>query len=226
MAKIPLDKENKRDSGLEANFMGKEQRQTKGAWRNDFLPEKLFDNAFWMEYLPAHVWVQGRDNSVLYSNRLNSTEIVGRQKKQMHTRKAKCYDCMRGKSAPCPCCPQQRVAESLQPEMCNFCEEQENMQVYHFPFFDPRQAAGRGAQVLKIELSGFACRLPAWGEKAALGVAVPAGRELVKVCSFCKNIRDGAEGWIKLEKYFGDHFLAKFSHGICPECASKHYPRR
>ncbi|MFH1019437.1 MAG: hypothetical protein V1782_02330 [Pseudomonadota bacterium] len=42
------------------------------------------------------------------------------------------------------------------------------------------------------------------------------------ICSFCKKIRKGEE-WTSLEKYMSDHSEALFSHGLCPECAEKHY---
>lgn len=42
------------------------------------------------------------------------------------------------------------------------------------------------------------------------------------ICSFCKKIRKGND-WASLEKYMSDHSEARFSHGLCPECAEKHY---
>lgn len=49
-------------------------------------------------------------------------------------------------------------------------------------------------------------------------------RKLLPTCSYCKNIRDDEGHWHPLEKYIQDHFEAKFSHGICEECAQKHFP--
>jgi hypothetical protein len=43
------------------------------------------------------------------------------------------------------------------------------------------------------------------------------------VCSFCKRIRLG-EDWIPIEDFISKHSEAVFSHGLCPECAAKHYP--
>lgn len=45
------------------------------------------------------------------------------------------------------------------------------------------------------------------------------------ICSYCKNIKDEQDNWQKVEKYVGDHFDIKFSHGLCPECSKKHYPK-
>lgn len=42
------------------------------------------------------------------------------------------------------------------------------------------------------------------------------------VCSYCHKIRDD-KSWKSLETYISDHSEALFSHGLCPECAEKHY---
>ncbi len=47
---------------------------------------------------------------------------------------------------------------------------------------------------------------------------------LLPICSHCKNIRDEDNTWHSIESYIADHSPAEFSHGICPDCAKKHYP--
>lgn len=42
------------------------------------------------------------------------------------------------------------------------------------------------------------------------------------ICAICKKIRKG-DDWASLEKYMSDHSEARFSHGLCPDCAEKHY---
>jgi PleD family two-component response regulator len=49
-------------------------------------------------------------------------------------------------------------------------------------------------------------------------------RGILPICSHCKKIRDDTESWQQLEEYISTHSEAKFSHGICPDCAKKHYP--
>jgi len=44
------------------------------------------------------------------------------------------------------------------------------------------------------------------------------------ICSHCKKIRDDKGYWNQIESYIHKHSDAKFSHGICPECAKKYYP--
>ncbi len=47
---------------------------------------------------------------------------------------------------------------------------------------------------------------------------------ILPICSYCKNIKDDKGDWKKLEAYINDHSDADLSHGICPDCAKKHYP--
>ncbi|MCK4513990.1 MAG: hypothetical protein KAU31_01970, partial [Spirochaetaceae bacterium] len=49
-------------------------------------------------------------------------------------------------------------------------------------------------------------------------------RGLLPICSVCKKIRDDEGYWSQLETYIDAHSEAKFSHGICPDCAKKLYP--
>jgi uncharacterized PurR-regulated membrane protein YhhQ (DUF165 family) len=49
-------------------------------------------------------------------------------------------------------------------------------------------------------------------------------RGFLPICCICKNIRDDQGYWNQIESYIRDRSEAEFSHGICPECARKHYP--
>ena len=49
-------------------------------------------------------------------------------------------------------------------------------------------------------------------------------RGILPICSYCKQIRNDKGYWEKIESYIQDHSEAKFSHGICQECAKKYYP--
>jgi hypothetical protein len=46
---------------------------------------------------------------------------------------------------------------------------------------------------------------------------------LLPICSFCKRIRAADNEWVRLEQYITNHSEAQFSHGLCPDCAKKHY---
>jgi len=50
-------------------------------------------------------------------------------------------------------------------------------------------------------------------------------RGILPICANCKKIRDDKGYWTQVEIYIGDHAGTEFSHGICPECAEKIYPK-
>jgi predicted transcriptional regulator len=47
---------------------------------------------------------------------------------------------------------------------------------------------------------------------------------ILPICSFCKKIRNETGEWHQIESYISKHSEVKFTHGVCPECANKHYP--
>jgi PAS domain S-box-containing protein len=46
---------------------------------------------------------------------------------------------------------------------------------------------------------------------------------LIPMCSNCKKIRDDKGFWNQVEGYIMAHSDARFTHGVCPECAKKLY---
>jgi len=47
---------------------------------------------------------------------------------------------------------------------------------------------------------------------------------LLPICASCKKVRNDKGYWEQIEIYIRDHSEARFTHGICPECAEKLYP--
>ena len=47
---------------------------------------------------------------------------------------------------------------------------------------------------------------------------------LIPICAGCKKIRDDHGYWKQVESYICEHTNARFSHGICPDCARADYP--
>jgi len=47
---------------------------------------------------------------------------------------------------------------------------------------------------------------------------------LLPICAWCKNVRNDKGYWLSVEKYVQINTDAKFSHGVCPDCARKHFP--
>jgi hypothetical protein len=48
-------------------------------------------------------------------------------------------------------------------------------------------------------------------------------RGIIHICMFCKRIHTPQDRWQQLEAYITEHSDAEFSHGMCLECAEKHY---
>ncbi len=46
----------------------------------------------------------------------------------------------------------------------------------------------------------------------------------IPICASCKKVRDDEGFWNQIESYISQRSDAKFSHGICPDCAKKLYP--
>ncbi len=59
-------------------------------------------------------------------------------------------------------------------------------------------------------------------DEAVANIKVLQG--LIPICSNCKKIRNDRGYWDILEGYIQQHSEAKFSHGICPDCANLLYP--
>lgn len=47
---------------------------------------------------------------------------------------------------------------------------------------------------------------------------------ILPMCAYCRRIRDEKGAYSNLEEYVSDKTTARFSHGVCPECAKKHFP--
>lgn len=48
---------------------------------------------------------------------------------------------------------------------------------------------------------------------------------LLPICMACKNIRTESGSWVKIEEYITDRSEADFTHGICPDCMRRLYPK-
>lgn len=49
-------------------------------------------------------------------------------------------------------------------------------------------------------------------------------RGLLPICATCKKIRDDSGDWNRIEDYIKERSEARFTHGICPECARQVHP--
>jgi hypothetical protein len=67
-------------------------------------------------------------------------------------------------------------------------------------------------------------------ELAAKVAELEAAREnidvlsgLIPICAHCKKVRDDQGYWEQVDLYIRKHAPVEFSHGICPDCLTKHY---
>lgn len=190
-----------------------------------------YENSYWMEHLPAHVWVQDGGNSVVFSNRLPLREQTGNGCANCRSGKISCCREFRGREETCPCCPYQRITETLQPENCLCRRDRKIYHVYHYPFAPNGEYHDDTPPfVMKIEIEAdgvfFKDRI---AESSLDAHEESPGREnadgrFVAICSTCKKIRNQSGRWVQLEKYFNTLYGIKFSHGLCEECACRLYP--
>ncbi len=47
---------------------------------------------------------------------------------------------------------------------------------------------------------------------------------LITACANCRKVRDDHGEWQRMERYIQSHTNAKFTHGLCPDCATELYP--
>jgi two-component system response regulator VanR len=49
---------------------------------------------------------------------------------------------------------------------------------------------------------------------------------LIPICASCKKVRNDAGYWEQIEMYIREHSEAEFTHGFCPDCLKKLYPKQ
>jgi PAS domain S-box-containing protein len=135
-------------------------------------------------------------------------------------------------SGDCPC-PLEKIRETGLPvtvehSHCNAGGSRTDVEVHGVPIFDEE---GTFVQMIEycIDISERKQavtereKLIADLRKALHEVKTLTG--LLPICSSCKKIRDDQGYWNNLEMYISEHSKAEFSHGICPECAQRLYPK-
>lgn len=62
-------------------------------------------------------------------------------------------------------------------------------------------------------------------ERSRLTEEIRTLRGILPICANCKKIRDDDGFWKNVEAYIAEHSQAEFSHGLCPDCREKLYPK-
>jgi PleD family two-component response regulator len=75
-----------------------------------------------------------------------------------------------------------------------------------------------------IEVDGLRMRLRVGERIVRLTERVKTLEGILPMCAYCRRIRDEKGGYSNLEEYVSDRTTARFSHGVCPDCAKTHFP--
>jgi PAS domain S-box-containing protein len=63
------------------------------------------------------------------------------------------------------------------------------------------------------------------GELEAALAHVKRLQGIIPICAHCHSVRRDPETWQHLDSYVAEHSEAQFSHGICPACLERHFPK-
>ena len=77
-------------------------------------------------------------------------------------------------------------------------------------------------RLARLTMAHFESRRVA-DELAAALERVRTLAELVPLCAYCRRIRDDDAFWHTLEQYLESEVGTQVTHGICPDCAVKHF---
>jgi hypothetical protein len=95
--------------------------------------------------------------------------------------------------------------------------------IYHEVF--PLTYAICNAVIATVVFLTLACLLDiVVQQKRRLDERVQLLEGILPICAFCKKIRKEDGTWEAVESYVAARSQAQFSHGICEECAHRHYP--
>ena len=93
--------------------------------------------------------------------------------------------------------------------------------LWSVPWTDGHSIANAAIRVCVLSLLAFLTTVA--NQHRTLRREVAMLERILPMCSICKKIRDRDESWQPLEAYFSAHTDIALSHGLCPDCARKHY---
>lgn len=167
---------------------------------------------------------------IIWSNKIIEEQVGGEREAVIGNF---CHKVYTGRDRPCPDCPTLKAKKSGKTEQSIIREENVKgisgttfWADYAVPIKDK---AGRIVRFLQVSRDITDLK-KAEAEKEQLIAELREALATVKtlsgllpICSVCKKIRDEEGGWNRLESYIHKHSGAKFSHGMCPDCADHLY---
>lgn len=140
-----------------------------------------------------------------------------------------CYQCVHGKDEPPEDCPHKKLVADGHEHTAEVYEERlgGDFLVTVSPIVD-----SEGELVGSVHIARDITKRKAIEKEREILISdlqealanVRTLKGLVPICPTCKRIRDDQGYWNQIEEYIQEHSEAKFSHGICPECANELYP--
>ncbi len=166
------------------------------------------------------------NKAALQQTGLGATELVGNHcYKATHGRDCHCEP----PSNPCPVHELLRTGEPVAAEHEHHDKDGNTVyvEVSAYPIKDSRGSINRFVHISKDiterkNLEKERERLIEELQDALAEIRTLKG--IIPICSSCKNIRNDRGYWQQMEDYISQNSQAKFTHGICPECAKKLYP--
>ena len=74
-----------------------------------------------------------------------------------------------------------------------------------------------------LDVDALATRLRVAERIVQLTERVRTLEGILPMCAYCRRIRDEGGAYQSLEDFVSDKTPAQFSHGVCPDCAKKHF---
>jgi DNA-binding response OmpR family regulator len=74
-----------------------------------------------------------------------------------------------------------------------------------------------------VDLDALRLRLRVARRIVVLNERVRTLEGILPMCAYCRRIRDEKGAYHSLEDFVSDKTPAQFSHGVCPECARRHF---
>jgi hypothetical protein len=173
--------------------------------------------------IPVPMFIVDGDVRILDLNSAAS-KAFGLQKEAIHSRRGgEVLDCLHSHEVPegcghAPACRNCVIRNSVSRCLDAVATTQRRMKF----------VTGSAPKKAELELLISASPLPAAGQDAVLLIVediteISRLKGIVPICSRCKRIRNEAEYWEEVDKYFNDHIGVDFSHGLCPVCLEQIY---
>lgn len=191
--------------------------------------DKIFENAVFMRHaldaIPAIVLVTDDDVRILYRNKAGSDLLKG---ERIYTRRVgSVMHCLHSEDAPGGCGAGPACADCLLRNSVNSAFSGKN--VKRQPS-DISFTSGGKTSTLRalVSASPFSFEGNLYSLLVIENISELAGmRSLLPICASCKKIRTADGGWEKIETYIRRQAPeVDLSHGLCPDCARKLYPKQ